>query len=239
MNELERSLVLLGRELDVPEAPDLAPHVLSEVGPRRRRAPLRRLALALALLVVALLAATLAIPSARSALLRVLHIGGAEIVRVDRLPAIPPQGNLASALGRRVSLAEARRTAAFPLQVPDDPPDAVYARRSGTIWFLYGTPGLVKLLVAETPHERVDQRLFEKLVLAGTRVENVDVNGARGAFLSGSPHEVILLDAHGDPVAETARLAENVLVWSWDGVAYRLEGDFTRDEALRIARSLR
>ena len=239
MNELERSLVLLGRDLDVPEAPDLVPRVLSEVGPRPPRFPTRRLVLALALVLVALVTATLAIPSARSALLRVLHIGGAEIVRVDELPPVEPQASLGSSLGRRVSLAEARRVARFPLRVPVERPDAVYVSRSGAVWLLYGTPSRVRLLVAETPHERVDRLFFGKLVAAGTTIEEVDVGGAPGAFLSGQPHEVILVDEHGDPVAETARLARNVLVWSRDGAAYRLEGDFDRDQALALAGSFR
>jgi len=239
MNELERSLVLLGRELDVPEAPDLVPRVLSEVGPRPRRVPNRRLALALALALAALVAAALAIPSARSTLLRVLHIDGAEIVRVDELPPVELQASLESSLGRRVSLADARRVARFPLHVLEQKPDAVYVSRSGAVWLLYGSSSRVRLLVAETPHERVDRRFFDKLVAAGTTIEEVEVDGAPGVFLGGQPHEVILANEHGDPVAETARLARNVLVWSRGGVAYRLEGDFDRGEALQIAHSLR
>ena len=238
MNELERTLVLLGRELDVPEPPDLAPRVLSELGPRRRRPALRRLALALALVLVALVAATLSIPSARSALLRVLHIGGVEIVHVDRLPPVEPNAPLEPLLGRRVSLAEARRAAGFPLRTLDERPDGVFVSSGGTVWFLYGTPAHVRLLVAQTPHERVERQFFGKLVAAGTTVEEVSVEGTPGAFLSGSPHEVILLDEHGVAIPETTRLARNVLIWSHDGVAYRLEGDFTRDQALEIAGSL-
>ncbi len=239
MNELERSLVLLGRELDVPDAPDLVPAVLARVRPSRRVVPVRRFALALALVLLALLTAALAIPSARSALLRALHIGGTEIVRVDELPPVEPQESLASALGRRVSLAEARRFAGFEVRVLESRPDRVYVSANGTVWFLYGTPARVRLLVAQTPHESVARQFFEKLVGTGSRVEEVTVDGVQGAFISGSPHEVILVDEHGDPVAETARLARDVLVWSKGGVAYRLEGDFTRDEALRLARSLR
>jgi hypothetical protein len=239
MTELERALVLLGRELDVPEAPDLVSEVTSRVGPRRRWVAPRRLSLALALVLVALLAAALAIPSARSALFRVLHIGGEEIVLVDRLPPVTPGRPLESVLGRPVSLAQAERSARFRLRELDEKPDRIYLGEAGTVWFLYGTSIHVRLLVAQTPYEHVDRRFFKKVVTTGTRIEAVEVNGAPGAFLSGRPHEVILVSSRGYPVAETARLARDVLVWSQGEVAYRLEGDFTRDEALHLARSLR
>ena len=78
MNELERALVGLGQELAVPEAPDLVPAVLAGLerrGPARRTSPRRRWAIAIAVFVLAVLAATLAIPDARSAFFRVFSIG--------------------------------------------------------------------------------------------------------------------------------------------------------------------
>ena len=65
------------------------------------------------------------------------------------------------------------------------------------------------------------------------------VDGAPGVFLSGDPHFLLLLDELGNPVEDSARLAGNVLLWSHDGVAYRLEGDFDRERALELAQSLR
>ena len=240
MNELERSLVLLGRELEVPETPELAPGVLGRTTPPRgRRVSVGRVSLAVAFVLVALLAAALAIPSARSALFDVLHISGAEIVRVDDLPPVEAKSRLPSVLGRPVSLAQARRRAGFRLRELEPRPDHVYLGVNNTVWFLNGTPTQVQLLVAQTPHERVDPLLLEKLVAAGTRVDEVGVNGALGAFLSGRPHEVIVANEQGVPLFDTARLARNVLLWSQGGIAYRLEGDFSPGEALRLARSLR
>jgi hypothetical protein len=240
VNELERTLVSLGRELALPEAPDIVGSVLTSVAPRERpQLPRRRLVLAVALVLVALVAATLAIPSARSALFRALHIGGEEIHVVDRLPAVRPPARLDRVLGSEVSLAEARRAAGFPLHELDEKPDRVYLGELGTVWFLYGTPEHVRLLLAQTPHESVDRRFFQKFAAGGTRVEPLFVDGAPGVFLSGNPHLVIILDRSGRPVAETARLAHSVLVWSRGGVAYRLEGDLTRDQALDLASQLR
>jgi hypothetical protein len=239
MSELERALVAIGRELDVPAPSDLAPAVLAHIGARRRVRPVRRWALALALIVLATLAATLAIPEARSALLRALHVGGARIEFVDELPEVSAEPDLELTLGQPVSLEEARRVAGFDLRELEMTPDRVYLGERGTIWFLYGTPERVRLLVAQTPLHSIDQPLLlKKLAGPGTRVEPVTVESSEGVYLSGEPHFLLLLDEFGNPVEESARLANGVLLWSAGVVAYRLEADFTKDEALGLAGSL-
>jgi len=241
---LEHALTELGRELAVPPAPDLAAGVLARIEPRRAVHPRRRrLVLAFAVVALAALAATLAIPDARSALLRVLHIGGERIELVDELPAVAPapaELDLDVALGKRSTLEQARREAGFDLRELDAEPDGVYLGGRGTVWFLYGTPSKVRLLVAQTPKLGLGEPfLLKKLAASGTQVEEVLVGGARGVYLAGARHLVLLVDEHGDIVEESARLAGNVLVWEANGVAYRLEGDFTRGEALMLAGSLR
>jgi hypothetical protein len=238
MTELEVRLLDLGRLLDVPEAPDLVDGVLGRIGPRRARRP-RRWTLAVALVLLAGAAATLAIPSARSAFLRILHIGGESIAIVDELPQVRPELNLAVALGDRITLEEARRGAGFRLRALDERPDAVYRSDRGTIWFLYGSPEHVRLLVAQTRGGFDQDVLFKKVASPGTHIELVSVAGSQGAFLSGKPHFVLLLDENGTPIGESTRLARNVLVWAAGGVAYRLEGGFTKRQALELARSLR
>lgn len=235
MSDLERALVALGRELDVPDAPDLGPAVLARIASRPPRTR-PRWALAVALAVLAALAATLAIPDARSALFRALHIGGATIELVDELPEVRAGQDLEAALGLRVTLAEARAGAGFDVRMPDGSPDGVYVDNRGTVWLLYGAPERVRLLVAQTPRHTIDQGLFvKKLAASGTRVEAVDVGGAPGVYLSGEPHFLVLLDELGRPVEDSARLAANVLLWESDGVAYRLEGRFDRERALELA----
>jgi hypothetical protein len=239
MSELERALVAIGRELDVPAPSDLAPAVLAHIGARRRVRPVRRWALALALIVLATLAATLAIPEARSALLRALHVGGARIEFVDELPEVSAEPDLELTLGQPVSLEEARRVAGFDLRELEMTPDRVYLGERGTTWFLYGTPERVRLLVAQTPLHSIDQPLLlKKLAGPGTRVEPVTVESSEGVYVSGEPHFLLLLDEFGNPVEESARLANGVLLWSAGVVAYRLEADFTKDEALGLAGSL-
>jgi hypothetical protein len=240
VNELERALTAVGRSLDLPEAPDLVPAVMAQLGSRSAgRWERRRWILAVALVAVAALAAALAIPDARSALFRFLSIGGERIELVDKLPEVPVQDDLELALGERVTLEEARRTSSFPLRELDKPPDRVFLGERGTVWFLYGSPERVRLLIAQSsllpPGEDL---LLKKLASPETRVERVDVDGSPGIFLSGETHFVVLLDENGFIVEESARLARDVLIWG-RGVGYRLEGDFDLDEALLLARSLR
>jgi hypothetical protein len=239
MTELERSLVSLGRDLEVPDTPDHVSVVRARIRPRRKL-PRRRLVLALAVLALAALGATLAIPDARSAFLRIFDIGGERIEIVDELPEIPLVHELERTLGESVTLAEATRRSDFELRGLEQAPDGVYLGPRGTVWFLYGTPERPRLLLAQTPLLDVDApALRKKLVGSGTGVELVDVDGARGAFLSGGPHFLFLIDETGDTVEDSARLAEDVLLWDEGGVAYRLEGKFSREEALRLARALR
>jgi hypothetical protein len=242
VSELEHALVALGHELEVPEAPDFAPRVLGALEPPARPSRMR-LAVVLAAVLVAVLLAALAIPDARSALARFFHIGAARIEVVDELPAVepqPPELDLELALGERMSLAEARRRAGYDLLELDDEPDAVYLGPRNSVWFLYGRADAVRLLVAQTPNVSVDKTfIFKKLAAAGTAVEPVSVHGKPAYFLSGEPHEVILVDEKGLPVQESLRLARDTLLWEEDGRTVRIEGDLSRGEAVAIAESLR
>jgi hypothetical protein len=238
MTELERALVHLGRDLDVPDPPDLVPAVFARIEPRADRVLRRRLTLAVAFAVLAAVLATLAIPDARSALLRLLHIGGEDIEFVDELPEVPATPDLGLTLGQELTLAQAEQRAGFRVRRLAEPPDAVYIGEHDTVWLLYGTEEQPRLLVAETSVLRFDTSFLKKLATGGTSLEHVSIRGSPGAFLSGEPHVVFLLDDRGRVIEESARLARNVLVWSAGGVAYRLEGDFSRDEALELARQL-
>lgn len=243
MTELERSLTALGPALDVPDGPDLAPAVLARIESRPAPKALpgrRKLVLVVAVALLAALAATLAIPDARSALFRALHIGGERIELVDDLPRVSVEHDLELALGERVTLEAARGRSAFDLRELDEPPDRAYLGERGTVWFLYGEPERVRLLVAQTPLHVLERELMvKKLAGPETRVEWVSVDGSPGVFLSGESHFLFLLDEYGQIVEESARLARDVLIWESEGVAYRLEGELEKEEALRLAGALR
>jgi hypothetical protein len=239
VSELEQALVALGRELDVPSVPDLSPAVRERIVRRERpRFSRRRFALAVAVAALALLGATLAIPDARSALFDFLSIGGERIELVEELPDVAPLDDLELTLGERTTLDEVHARSGFQLRELAESPDRVYLGDRGTVWFLYGSPENVRLLVAQTAGLTVDEPALLKKIAREAQVEEVAVNGARGVFVRG-PHYLFLVDENGVPVEASARLAENVLIWDEGGVAYRLEGDFALPEALELARSLR
>lgn len=156
----------------------------------------------------------------------------------------------------RVSLEEADRRLAgsFAVETPRfpslGPPDEVYVSSfasGGQAALVYGPrPGLpaepqtgVAALVVEFRGGVVRGDLLGKIVGPGTRVEHVMVNGAPAIWISGAPHEVFARDRNGQVIADTVRLAGNVLLWERDGLTLRLESALGRAEAIRIAASVR
>src|SRR5947207_317392 len=82
MTELERALVALGEDLEFPQSRDVWPRIADRL---QRRRWVRPAVFALAAGVVAL-AIALAVPPARSAILKFFHIGSVTVERVDTLP---------------------------------------------------------------------------------------------------------------------------------------------------------
>ena len=222
MPELDAALRELGRQVEFPPTPDLA----SLVRPRleRPRRWSRPIAIALAVLVVAV-GAVLAVPPARTAILDWLGLRGVSIVRVDELPPTPPIGTLD--LGRRVTLEEAPPWTL----VPDEEPDSVWVD-DGAVNLLWGTPDDVRLLLTEFR----GAPFIEKLIEGGTEVEHVTVNGRPGVWLE-EPHVVMFRDPRGRLRDNAARLAGKTLLWMHGDVTLRLDGDMSKAEALRVARS--
>jgi hypothetical protein len=249
MPELERELRELGRALDLPAPPgDLAARVREAIAggpaPRPGRAPGRRaLVVALAVLVLAALGA-LAVPQARTAILEWLGLRGASVERVETHPVAPTVPDDLG-LGELVTLAEARELAPFELVEPGaaglGPPGEVRfepATAGGQVAFVWldGT-GDPELLLTEF-RAPLGFDFVQKLAGPETEVARVDVNGEPGLWLEGAPHAFYYLDSAGEPREETLRLARNTLLWERGTLTFRLEGDLTQAEALRLARSL-
>jgi hypothetical protein len=247
MPEVERELRLLGAEIAWPAEPQLSARVRARVAARERAARAawfsgwrRPVAIALAVLAVAV-AAAMAVPQARTAIFRWLGLTSVRIVRVDTLPSTPANTQLD--LGQRVTLAEARSSVRYHVYVPEKAgrPDTVYLLHfppGGQVSLLYGSPRHPRLLFSQFRGSRTAE-FIEKLVTMGTKVERVSVNGERGYFLSGEPHEFNYLDAEGQVIQESIRLAGNTLLWEHDGLVLRLEGAFDKQDALAFARSVK
>ena len=229
MAELETVLRQLGGEVAFPPTPDLASAIRGHLDrPRFRR---RRVAIALVAVVVVAIGAVFAVPQARTAILDWLGLRNVSVVRVEKLPAVPAQGNLD--LGQRATLDDAKRRAPW-LLVPDGTPDSVWVNESlpgGKVSLLWGTPSNVRLLLTEF----TGRTYIEKVIDGDTQVERVKIGDA-GAWFQG-PHVVMFQDRDGRFRESHARLARNTLVWQLGDITLRLEGGFTKDEALRIART--
>jgi hypothetical protein len=258
MPELDEQLRLLGSTVNYPATPALARMVserLAAGATRRRGLPLRRIALAFAAVVVAVAAALIVSPQARTTVLGWLGVKGVLIQRVNTLPSpTPASGNLGERLqlGELISLPAASTRVSFHIFVPQSlgNPDRVYLREppplDGEISLVYapraGLPPTKEtslgLLLMEFRGD-INPGFFNKLTGAGSTVEVVDVNGSPGYWISGQPHIFFYNDRTGEPTEEQFRLAGNTLLWEVHGVTLRIESALTKDQALAIARTVR
>ena len=238
MTELEHALLALGREVEFPPVPDLVPRVRErlEGHPRGWSRPL---ALAVAIALVAF-GIAMAVPPARSAILRFFHIGAVTVERVETLPRAEERP-LAAGLGAPLSREEAERRAGFRIHLPPFkgpppngfPPTRYYARPGVIATFLHS--GTTPILLVEL---RGDQAAVgKKFVGPETRVEPAQI-GQFGIWLAGGEH--VLIWQFGDQPAHqiVTRLAGNVLIWVDRNRTYRLEGDLDKSQMLELARQI-
>jgi hypothetical protein len=242
MPELERQLRELGNALELPAAPDLVDVVRARIREEREpRLRMRRsLVLAIAVLVLAL-AAAMAVPQARTAILEFLHIRGASVEKVPTLPSVSGSG---LDLGEVVSLEEARKAVSFEVAQPElpglGPPGSTYVVRAtpgGQVFFLWGTETRPQMLLSEFRGD-LNRDLIGKQAGPETTIEPVNVRGAQGFWVAGANHILYYLDREGEIQEETIRLSRNALLWERNDLTLRMEGDFGKDRALELARTV-
>jgi hypothetical protein len=225
MTELERRLGALRDEIAWPETPSF--ELVRERRPARR---LRPLALGLAV-VLAVLAGVLALsPGARSAFLELFRLKGATVELVETLPQVDLQ---APDYGERVDRDEAERRVGFELLDLGDP-DAIYVRGNSMATLVYGPAERPRLVLSQL-RGAVWDGFVKKVGASGTRVEDVEVGGERGLFVSGDDHYVMFLGEDYTVADEPTFLAGTVLLWNRGPYLLRLEGDLTRAKALELA----
>jgi hypothetical protein len=232
MTELERALQSLGGEIDFPEAPDIASGVRARLErPRRGR---RALVFAVALVVVAF-GIAMAVPQARSAILRFFHIGAVTVEQVDTLPEAKERP-LTAALGPARSRSEAEALAMMRIALPkfDGPAPTRFYTRPGFIATVFRAESKAVLLV----EFRGDQAgIVKKLAGPETRVTPVDV-GDFGLWIEGGEHVLRWHYGVGELHEIKTRLAGNVLIWLVGDRTFRLEGDLSRKQMLDLARDI-
>ncbi|HEY6076579.1 MAG TPA: hypothetical protein VIV36_07050 [Gaiella sp.] len=240
MTPLERELQALSSALDWPETPDVSRRVVALMAEERPRPVVRRrLALALAV-VLAALVAVLAVPPARTAVLDWLGIGGAQIIRVDDLPSVSATPGL-EILGDRVTLDEAQERAGFPFADPPEgerAPDQILLAPGMRVTYVWGADDRARLLLTQFPGDATEPGLVKKLVSSATRIDMLDIDGHRALWLEGGPHAVLFLTPDGNIGEDLGWLAGNTLLVENDGVTVRIEAQVDRADAIELARSL-
>lgn len=258
-HELEATLTDLGERLAYPRPTRLGDAVRARLREGRPRhwwdgilSPRYTFAPAVATLLLILVISLAAVPGVRAAADEFLRLRGIDIFRTTATPTAPAASPAVQFPGDRVSLDEARRRAPF-LRVPADAglgvPDQVYVDQTQAgdrVTLVYVTRAGIPVsrdagvsAVVVVFRGQVDEQLFGKVLLPGTRIEDVTVGSGRGYWLEGTPHQFFYRDAAGNPWPETLRLAGNTLLWEQSGVTFRLEAQLTREDALRIATSFR
>jgi hypothetical protein len=253
MSELERGLTQLGRELDWPPAPDLASNLRERLAapiPARRRPVVfrRSLAIALAALLVLAGGVVAAVPGARDAVLEFFGLQGATVERRETLPPTPAPRS--PSLGEPTTLAAARGSLDFEPLVPDagGPPDGVFVDErvpGGRLSLTYrpqaGLPEALStglgLLVDEFRGDLAPEYVG-KIAGQATRVKHLLIDGERAIWLEGAPHFFFYRLPDGPIQEARLRIAQNVLLLERDRRLVRLEGAFSREHAVALARSL-
>jgi hypothetical protein len=223
MAELERALFAL--DVEFPAEPDLVAGVRERI--ERRRGWRRPLVFVVALGLVAF-GIAMAVPDARSAILRFFHIGAVSVERVETLPPAQ-QRPLTAGLGAPMSRAAAESEAGFGMRLPEGVTPSEYYVRPGLIATLFRVDG-TPVLLAEFEGDQVS--LTKKFAASETHLEPAQI-GEFGLWLSGGRH-VMRWSGHE---LET-RLAGNVLLWLQDSRTYRLEGALSKEKMLELARQI-
>jgi hypothetical protein len=226
MPDLERELRGLGESIAFPPTPELAAGVRARLP---EQAPIlwpRRLLLVAAVLAAAVVAG-LAIPQARSAILRVFGVGAVRVEYVEKLPSVEPRSALD--LGLEISADDA------PFRLLESSllgtPDGVYGS-GDVVTELYGWPDRVRLLVTQIDGRALRPDVVKKVVGTTTNTDFVSIAGIpeQALWIEGAPHVLSLPNA-------PERLAANTLVWTQGNRTMRLEGAESLDEAVEIAQS--
>lgn len=226
MSRLETILNDLSHTVDWPEPSDqLATRVAGQIESTPRTHRLRRWAIAVAVLTLVIGL----VPDTRQAVADLLHEAGVRIGFVEKVPTGPIED---LSLGDPSTIKEAAKHTTFELQAPAalGPADEIYVDGE-TVSMVWEEPTLLTQRPGGEPYAL-------KGVGSDTEATDVTIAGGPGLWIEGAEHSFTLLDQQGNPVEETTRLAANVLLWSADGVDYRLELTGDLDRALEIATSL-
>ena len=253
--DLERTLSDIGGRLEGPKR-DLWPAVRTRIAERRAQPwwsrlsfDRRTLAPIAATLAIILVAAFVLTPDLAARAAQVLGLPGVQIYQVPQTPTTRPTAALTFAGQRVATAAEAGRIAGFTIRTPAalGEPSAIYVETAPVrVTIVYASvKGIpvspqagVSAMVVEVKGT-LETQFMAKAIGPGTTLDAVPLGDGVAYYLAGQPHQFFFRDPAGQIQPETLRLAGNTLLWTDGGVTYRLEAQVGRDEAVRIASSLR
>jgi hypothetical protein len=227
---------------------------------RSNRRPVLRWALVAALLALLAFAALAAATGFGLPGLRILF--GGPIAAPSLSPSASPARTIATDdLGTRTTLEAARAAVPFTLFVPDaaavgGATAAVYLDSTvlqGQVALVFpataglpaspmspiGPDGAAVVLAITESNGTFGTAYLEKVLGPGTTVTPVVVDGANGFWIAGQPHQLVVLDASGQPLFQTLRDIGDVLVFVRGGTLIRIESGLGLQRTLAIAHALR
>jgi hypothetical protein len=245
-----------------PPTPDVAGSVMKRLENGSRPRALVRSAGGIVALLAILLVVLFAVPGVRAEIVRFFQVG---VVRIfpatatqTAIPQVPatatplvvspstatpqnePTSNITlSDLAGETTLEAAQKSLPFQSRIPGYPaslgaPERVFLQADGPMVILVWTDPndsqKVLLSLYEIGPGSVIIRKFEPRVIQETQV-----NGQYAVWTQG-PYLVQLTDGS---YAQRTLVSGNTLIWEENGITYRLEGNLSLEETIKIAESLK
>jgi hypothetical protein len=213
----EAALRDLGRRIYVPKPPDVTASVLTRINAPRRR---NRWLTALVAAVTAFAVAFAVSPAVRAGVRNLLEFAGVEFRTEAPLSVAPPLPS------QEVSLDQAREQMPFEIHLPEElgEPDKITVHEGRFVTLHYGTlrldqfDGTISSTIGKLIHQDGVEQIGDKVWIP-------------------YPHVFFYIDRDGQWHTEEPRAAGQTLLWQRGQVTNRLEGDLTRERALKISES--
>jgi hypothetical protein len=260
--EWETTITRMAADLHYPPTPDIAGRLRAR---RTRRVSVTMRLAQVAAVLVLVFAALMAVPQVRAQVSRLLQIGVIRIWLEDPTPtltatstagaqstgeAVPtrtvsptptPDGTLTSVLQLpgETTFAEAQAQLDYPILMPTYPPDL---GEPDHVFYLASAGEMVALVWLDPDHPQ--QPLFSLFAFGPssdvwknglTNVTEVRIDG-KSAIWTVEPH--ISEFSLNSRQRIRRQVNDPVLIWFSSPLTYRLEGDFTLEEATQIMQSL-
>jgi hypothetical protein len=224
-DDLEAALRGLGTRIEIPEQPDITASVRKRIAQKPRRQILRPVLVGLLALFLAGVVAFAVSPEVRAGVAEFFGFAGVEF-RQDSPPPIQTDPVLPGE--KTISLDEARTQ--FNVRVPKALGDPKEVR--------VGDGRVVTLIYDTVRLDEFDGDFGPAMgkFASAHDIERVKVGNTDALWIP-RPHEVLYVDRAGNWRHQSARLSGKTLIWQSGDKTMRLEGELTKEEAIKIASS--